>query len=84
VQYQIGFFVPVPPTDVVACLGPSSPSSFAPAAPGYLDCSGGLSPFGVAENGQGVYPDGCLVMNATNDAPIATETKSFGAIKARY
>jgi len=85
VQYQAGYFVPTPPSDTLVCLGPSTPSSFAPAVPGYLQCDGSLVPFSVAQSGGGVYPDGCGVINATDPGQvISTTAESFGAVKSKF
>lgn len=63
-----GYFVSSLP-DALVCLGPSSPSSFVPATPGYLACDDSLIPFDVAQSGGGVYPDGCAVINPTTECP---------------
>lgn len=85
ITYQYGNFTGVPVNDVLFCLGASNPSSFAPAAPGYLDCLGGLTPFGTAQSGGGVYPDGCAVANATDSGSVVgTTAESFGAVKSKF
>jgi len=85
ITYNIGNFTGVPLNDVLYCLGASNPSSFAPAAPGYLDCLGGLTPFGLAQNGGGVYPDGCAVSDATDPGSVVgTTDESFGSVKAQF
>jgi len=84
VQFQYFLAVPTAPADMLFCLGPSTPSSFAPAAPGYLDCPGNLIPFTLAANGGGIYPDGCAVGNPTQLPPVATEAESWGGLKALY
>lgn len=83
VQVTYGFFVPAV-SDVLICLGPSDPASLNPPVPAYLNCSGGILPFGVAENGQGAYPNGCGVLYPTTDAPIATEATSWGSVKSSF
>jgi hypothetical protein len=85
VTYQLGYFVaPVAPNDLLLCIGGTSPSSFG-GVPGYSSCAGALIPFGVAENGGGVYPNGCGVVNPTNgEFPVGTSNVSFGAVKAAY
>ena len=62
----------------------SRPSSFPGGVPGYLKCDGTLVSAGVATDGQGVYPNGALILNPTDVAPVATESTSFGDIKARF
>ena len=84
VQIQYGYYSGVAPADMLFQIGPSTPSSFGSTAPGYSDCSGNLYPFSLAQNGGGVYPDGCAVGNATQLAPVSTEEESWGGIKALY
>jgi hypothetical protein len=43
-----------------------------------------VTAFGVATNGGQDYPDGCLILNATNTGPVDNETSSFGEVKARF
>jgi hypothetical protein len=82
VQYDVIFLALQ--DDVLICLAGSTPSSFAPSAPGYLTCGADLIAFGAAENGQGVYPDACGVLNPTSLDPVAVEAVSFGAVKADF
>jgi hypothetical protein len=84
VLVTLSYIVFTPVFDVLFCFTPSTPSSFGGVAPGWLDCGGSLIPFGVAANGQGVYPDGCAVGNATGLEPVATDQESWGALKALY
>jgi len=85
VEYQAGFFQSVAPSDVTVCLGPSTPSSFDPATPGYLQCDGSLVPLNPAQTGGGVYPDGCGVINATDPGSVVTTVEeSFGSVKSRF
>lgn len=86
ITYQYGNFTGVPVNDALFCLGASTPSSFAPAAPGYLSCDGDLFPFGVAQNGSGVVPNGCAIANSTNPpgTVVGTVETSFGAVKAGF
>jgi hypothetical protein len=49
--------------DMVVCIGASTPSSLA-NMPSWLDCTGTLNEFGVAQEG-GPYPNGCLILNPT-------------------
>ncbi len=81
--YAAASFTP-PPADATICIGPFSNSSFSPAVPGLSDCTDTLVPFGVAQNGSPAHPDGCLVLNATDGGPVATESTSFGGVKARF
>jgi hypothetical protein len=82
--YQLGWFQPTPiPNDVLICTGGATPSSFG-GVPGYATCASELVPFGAAQDGGTAYPDGCGVINPLNDAPIATENVSFGAVKAGF
>jgi hypothetical protein len=68
---------------LICASGGSNPSSFG-GVPGYSSCAAQLIPFGAAQNGGGVYPNGCAVVNPLNDGPIATENVSFGAVKAGF
>ena len=78
-------FLPlVPVVDGTVCVFGTDPSSFAGGLPGYLQCDGTLVPFGVAQDGEGRYPNGCLVLNPTQDGPVATEAPNFGEIKSRF
>lgn len=71
--------------DVAVCLAPSTPASLTPAVPAYLTCDSQITRMGVAQNGEGVYPDGCLIVGPTVvGPPVATEASSFGEIKARF
>jgi hypothetical protein len=79
-----GFFTPTVPADATVCISGTTPSSFPNGTPGYLQCDNSLVPFGVAQNGEGRYPNACLVMNATSEGPVATEAASFGEMKARF
>lgn len=86
VAYNGGFFAPGSASgvaDITLCIGPASPSSFSPAAPGYSQCDNTLAPFGVAQNGMPQYPNGCMVLNPSGEV-VATEMDSFGGIKARF
>jgi hypothetical protein len=71
--------------DKAICIAGSTPSSFEAfgSPPGWLRCDGTLDTFGVAQNG-GSYPNGCLILNATQEGPVATEATSFGEMKARF
>lgn len=86
VTINAGYFAgPVAPADNSVCISAADPSSPALGGrPGYLQCDGTLVPFGLAENGGAAYADGCFVLNATGLPPVATETTSFGEIKARF
>jgi len=85
ITYQVGNFTGAPLNDLLFCLGSATPSSFAPATPGYLDCSSNLLPFGVAQNGGGVYPNGCGVADATApDFPVGAVQTSWGAVKSQF
>jgi hypothetical protein len=56
-----------------------------PSLPGYPCCEALLQPFGVAQNGGGVYPDGCLIIHPTvEDAVVPNDAASFGEVKARF
>jgi hypothetical protein len=70
--------------DQLFCIGPSTPSSFSPAAPGYGDCADVHLPFGLAASGNGLYPDGCAVGNPTELPPISTEQQRWGEVKALF
>ncbi len=76
-------FVPVL-DDQLFIIGPSTPSSFSPAAPGFMDCGNNLLPFGLAQSGSGNYPDGCAVGNPTQFPPVSTEQQRWGQVKALF
>ena len=84
---QVGSFTGADLTDKPICMRGANPSSF-PAfsdAPGYLRCDGTLRPFTAALNECGIYPSGCLILNATQGGgPIPVETSGFGLLKAGY
>lgn len=84
----IPYFVAGPiVADTAVCIGAAEANSV-PGAPGFGRCDvdpAVLVPFGIAQNGGEVYPDGCLILNATDPgAVVDTETSSFGEIKARF
>ena len=84
VNFTVGVFDgAVDITDNALCLGPSDPTSF-DNVPGYLQCDGTLIPFGVAQNGGDFYPNGCLILNPSQEGPVSTESTSFGEMKARF
>jgi hypothetical protein len=70
--------------DALICIEPYRRSSFVPPAPGYMACTEELIPFGVAENGQGIYPDGCGVLYPTQEPPLAGDVRSWGALKGQF
>lgn len=70
--------------DQLFSIGPATPSSFLPAAPGYMDCGNNFLPFGFAQSGNGIYPDGCAVGNPTQMPPVATEQHQWGDVKALF
>ena len=71
------------PSDAAVCIGPSSPSSFDSAGPGYVDCSDQAFVLSPAPNDAGNYPDGCLILNPSQD-PVDGANSSFGQVKARF
>jgi hypothetical protein len=72
-------------TDLTFCVTPSTPSSFTPAAPGWLECvTDRLTPFGVAAQGGGIYNDGCFVLYPSSEPPIADAQASWGSVKAQF
>ena len=83
VQFTAGYFVS-PVTDLLICLLPSTPSSFAPATPGWLACDDSLIPFGVALNGEPDYPNGCAVLCPSAEPPVPVPGASVGTLKAAY
>ena len=82
-RFTAGYFVPSV-ADLLVCTTSSTPSSFVPATPGYLTCADQLVPFGVAQNGSGIYPDGCGVICPSAEAPIPADSFSWGSVKASY
>lgn len=83
VDFTAGFFVS-PVADLLICVTPSSPASLFPPVPAYLTCASDILPFGVAESGSPDYPDGCGVICPTGEAPVATDTTSWGSLKGAY
>jgi len=77
-------FLAAPADDTAILISGVTPSSFANGQPGYNTCDGQLVNFGVAANGEGRYPDGALILNATQDGPVSDDTSSFGNLKARF
>ena len=71
------------PSDAAVCIGPASPSSFDSAGPGYVDCSDQAFVLSPAPNDAGNYPDGCLILNPSQD-PVDGASSSFGQVKARF
>jgi hypothetical protein len=63
-RLQLGFFAPGSgsASDMTICLTLSRPSTLA-QWPSWEACSGTRRAFGVAQIGDGSYPDGCLVLN---------------------
>lgn len=82
-DFTAGYFV-AGPTDLTICLTPTSPSSFNPAVPGWLECDDSLTPFGVAASGGPDYPDGCGVLCPTGQDPVGTEQASWGSLKSTF
>jgi hypothetical protein len=83
--YNGGYVTGSPPVaDTAFCISGTTPSSFADV-PGYLQCDSNLVPFGVAQNGGGVYPNACMIVNPTMPGTVvAIENASFGDLKARF
>ena len=71
------------PSDAALCIGPASPSSFDPPGPGYANCSDQALVLSPAPNDAGNYPDGCLILNPSQD-PVDGASSSFGQVKARF
>lgn len=82
-DFTAGYFVS-PVQDLLICTGATTPSSFDPPLPGYLECDDTLTTFGVAESGAPAYPDGCGVICPTAEPPVATDDTSWGSLKASY
>jgi hypothetical protein len=80
VKYTSMLFLAQPNPDQTLCMGPATPTSFPPGAPGYLTCltAGDLRRFGSAYRG-------CAVINpAVITPPVPDAVSSFGALKAQY
>lgn len=77
--------------DVVLTIGPSTPSSFTPAAPGFSEntdigeCLNPVTGQGIECKRRFARVDGAVI-NCYNECPILdpTEKKSWGEIKAHY
>lgn len=82
VQFTYGFFV-ASVSDVLVCVGPADPASI-PGLPAWLRCDGTIIPFGVAENGEGRYPNGCGVMWPTMQGPVGADTTSWSSVKSNF
>ena len=72
------------PDDYPICVSGSNFSSFSPAVPQYDDCADQPRPFGIASNGEGRYPNGCLILNPTTQGPVHAADSTWGAIKTLY
>ncbi len=74
--------------DAPICLGPVPRSSLGTedfTEPVFASCvSGSPVSFGVAQSGQGWYPDGCLILNPTLSAPVELEQTTFSTVKATF
>jgi hypothetical protein len=73
-------------TDMAICLTPSTPSSFNPPSPGWLECGTDLLfPFGIA-NHSDFYGDGCGVLfpTAAQPDPVGADQSSWGSVKAQF
>ena len=73
-----------PDIDILACIGPSFPSTDGAGVPQLLRCDLALEPMAPAQNGDPNYPNGCGVINATFPPPIPNAAKSFGSLKAGF
>ncbi len=83
VQFTYGVFTPGL-ENLLICLLPATPSSFAPAVPGFLTCDSGLIPFGVGAQSD-TYGGGCAVVyESAGEPPVATIQDSFGSVKGRF
>jgi len=87
--YEFGYFLSQDsPDDTLVCVGPPTVSN--PSIPGfasYQTCAGSLEAAGFAQSSlcRPEVPDGCAIVNpSTPGCVIATEDKSFGALKATY
>lgn len=69
-------------TDVEICLGPSSDSTL--DDPFYIQCAGDVVAFEPVVNGQGLYPDGCLILNPTLEPPVKSERVRLGTVKSWF
>ena len=86
VEYTWGYVDPGA-TDMTICLRASSPSSFVPPLPGYLQCTGSLVTFGYSSF-PGDYPPGCSVAKPTGtllcEPPVTTAATTWSALKTSY
>lgn len=95
VQFTYGLFVQ-DSLEHLVCQQPSDPSSFVPATPGYLDCSGGLLPFTPHPDGSFNGPAGCGFFYIAGGEPpnfdvgtcslegLPADADSWGSIKSRF
>lgn len=77
-RYQGGLFVPVPPTDLVITVGPSTPNSEGTGGPNWLESQSGE----IHEFADG-WMTATFTVNCTT-CSVSTSDESFGSVKARF
>ena len=86
VELQVIALAPV--TDAALCLGRlenTGLGALEDGVPAYASCvSGTPVAFGIAQNGAGHYPNGCLILNATMQAPVDNEPFHMGTVKSWF
>ena len=69
--------------DTAICITPPPVSTFG-LVPQFRGCDGVTRAFGTALNGEDRYLDGCVILNPTQQAPVASETATWSAVKTRF
>jgi hypothetical protein len=86
ITYNMGFFGgPVAPQDAAFCLIP--PNGGLPPASGffaYTSCANQIVPMGAGNLGCDPSLDGCAAINPSAPCVVATESSTWGAVKAAY
>lgn len=86
--YSMGYFLGPTAPELQMCLGPSTPSSFNPPAPGYSTADDVLLPLTMLETATTNYAEGCAIVNPVFPDEcvfgLSASELSFGEVKARF
>ena len=83
-KLTLGYFLgPVAPSDDAICVRPSRASTVLGSL-SYVDCAGSTHPFDPIPDPCNFTPDGCLLVNPTQNCPIPIEARSFTSLKSCY